>query len=108
MPAASSLIKVTIVEDHQKIRDGLTALIDGTDGFRAASSFGSMEDALAGIGQDLPDVALLDIGLPGMSGVEGVRVLKERYPNLLFLMLTVYDDDAASSTPFAPALAAIF
>jgi DNA-binding NarL/FixJ family response regulator len=94
MPSASGPIKVAIVEDHQKIREGLMALIDGTEGFRAAGSFRSLEDALAGIGQDLPDVALLDIGLPGMSGIEGVRVLKERYPHLLFLMLTVYDDDA--------------
>lgn len=94
MPTASRPIKVAIVEDHQKIREGLTALIDGTEGFRAAGSFRSMEEAMAGIAQDLPDVALLDIGLPGMSGIEGVRVLKEQYPHLLFLMLTVYDDDA--------------
>jgi DNA-binding NarL/FixJ family response regulator len=93
MPSATSLIKVAIVEDHQKIREGLMALIDGTEGFRAAGSFGSMEEALGGIGQDLPDVALLDIGLPGISGIEGVRLLKERYPQLLFLMLTVYEDD---------------
>ncbi len=85
---------MAIVEDHQKIREGLVALIDGSEGFRAVGSFRSMEEALAGIGQDLPDVALLDIGLPGMSGIEGVRLLKERYPQLLFLMLTVYDDDA--------------
>jgi DNA-binding NarL/FixJ family response regulator len=94
MPSATSIIKVAIVEDHQKIREGLMALIDGSEGFRAAGSFGSMEEALAGIGQDLPDVALLDIGLPGISGIEGVRLLKERYPHLLFLMLTVYEDDA--------------
>ena len=68
MPTASRPIKVAIVEDHQKIREGLTALIDGTEGFRAAGSFRSMEEALAGIAQDLPDVALLDIGLPGRVG----------------------------------------
>src|SRR5579872_314568 len=93
MPPACGPIKVAIVEDHQKIREGLMALIDGTEGFRAAGSFRSMEDALDGIGQDPPDVALLDIGLPGISGIEGVRLLKDRYPHLLFLMLTVYDDD---------------
>jgi DNA-binding NarL/FixJ family response regulator len=68
MPPALRPIKVAIVEDHQKIREGLTAPIDGSEGFRAAGSFRSMEEALAGIGQDLPDVALLDIGLPGMTG----------------------------------------
>ena len=52
-----------------------------------------MEEALAQIGRNLPDVALIDIGLPGMSGIEGTRLLKERYPNVLLLILTVYDDD---------------
>ena len=52
-----------------------------------------MEEALAQIGRDLPDVALIDIGLPGIAGIEGTRLLKERYPNLLALILTVYDDD---------------
>ena len=52
-----------------------------------------MEEALDKIPRQLPDIVLSDIGLPGMSGIEGVRVLKERYPDLLLLMLTVYDDD---------------
>ncbi len=52
-----------------------------------------MEEALAQIGRDLPDVVLIDIGLPGMSGIEGTRLLKARYPNVLLLILTVYDDD---------------
>ena len=52
-----------------------------------------MEEALAQIGRELPDVALIDIGLPGISGIEGTKQLKERYPNLLVLILTVYDDD---------------
>jgi DNA-binding NarL/FixJ family response regulator len=49
-----------------------------------------MEEALAYIGQDLPDVALVDIGLPGMSGIEGTRRLREQYPALLVMMLTIY------------------
>jgi DNA-binding NarL/FixJ family response regulator len=61
---------------------------------RPAGSRRSMEDPMAGAGPELPDVALLDAGLPGMSGIEALRVLKERYPKLLFLMLTVYDDEA--------------
>jgi len=58
-----------------------------------------MEEALDKIGQKLPSVVLSDIGLPGMDGIAGVRILKERYPDLLILMLSVYDDDVnASST----------
>ena len=52
-----------------------------------------MEAALPAIGSDPPDVVLTDIGLPGMSGIEGVRILKERHPDLQFLMLSVYEDD---------------
>ena len=68
-------------------------LIGGTEGFRCTGAYRSMEEALAKINSDLPDVALCDIGLPGMSGIEGMRLLKEQYPQLLLLMLTVYDDD---------------
>jgi DNA-binding NarL/FixJ family response regulator len=88
-----SIIKVAIVEDRREIREGLAMLIGGTEGFQCRGAYRSMEDALARIGGDLPDVALCDIGLPGMSGIEGMRVLKERFPDLLLLMLTVYDDD---------------
>ena len=52
-----------------------------------------MEEALDKIGANLPDVVLADIGLPGMNGIEGVRILKERHPSLTVLMLTVYEDD---------------
>jgi DNA-binding NarL/FixJ family response regulator len=55
--------------------------------------FRSMEEALRRIGIDIPDVALVDIGLPGMSGVEGIQILKDRFPQILLLALTVYDDD---------------
>lgn len=86
-------IKVAIVEDQRTIREGLAALIDGTDGFRCTGSYGSMEEALKKISADTPDVALLDIGLPGMSGIEGIGLLRERYPTMPVLILTVYKDD---------------
>lgn len=87
------VIKVAIVEDVRALRDGFYMLIDGTEGFRCTGRFRTMEEALDKIGYELPDVALVDIGLPGMSGIEGVRLLKQRYPGLALLMLTVYDDD---------------
>jgi DNA-binding NarL/FixJ family response regulator len=86
-------IKVAIIEDRREIRDGLSMLINGTQGFKCTGAYRSMEDALPRIGTDLPDVALCDIGLPGMSGIEGMRILKEKFPALLLLMLTIYDDD---------------
>jgi DNA-binding NarL/FixJ family response regulator len=86
-------IKAAIVEDQREIREALTALINGTPGYRCTGGYRSMEEALEKIRQDVPDVVLCDIGLPGMSGIEGISILKERHPELLLLMLTVYDDD---------------
>lgn len=87
------IIKVAIIEDRREIREGLGMLIGGTPGYSCTGSYRSMEEALDKIGHSLPDVVLSDIGLPGMDGIEGVRILKQRYPQLLVLMLSVYDDD---------------
>lgn len=87
------IIKVAIIEDRREIREGLSMLIGGTPGYSCTGSYRSMEEALDKIGHNLPDLVLSDIGLPGMDGIEGIRILKERYPQLLVLMLSVYDDD---------------
>jgi DNA-binding NarL/FixJ family response regulator len=87
------VIRIAIVEDLRDTREGLALLIDGTEGYRCTGAYRSMEAALPAIGNDPPDVVLTDIGLPGMSGIEGVRILKKRHPSLQFLMLSVYEDD---------------
>jgi DNA-binding NarL/FixJ family response regulator len=86
-------IKVAIIEDQREVREGLAMLISGTSGFHCTGSFRTMEDALRQIGNEIPDVVLTDIGLPGMSGTEGIRVLKVRYPDMPIVALTVYDDE---------------
>jgi DNA-binding NarL/FixJ family response regulator len=87
------VIRVAIIEDQVHLREGLVTLITGTEGFRCIGSYGSMEEAIPAVRQGLPDILLVDIGLPGQSGIDGIRVLKERYPELLMIVLTVYDDD---------------
>ena len=87
------LIKVAVIEDRREIRDGLAMLIEGTEGYSCVGAYPSMEDAIANLNRDSPQVVLVDIGLPGMSGIEGIAILKARYPELLLLTLTVYDDD---------------
>src|SRR5207253_2594074 len=66
---------------------------NNTTGYRCAGTFRTMEEAVEKIRFDPPDLALVDIGLPGMSGIEGIRILKEKYPQMLLLAHTVYDDD---------------
>lgn len=91
--ANEATIRVAIVEDRREIREGLATIINGTPGFCCTGAYRSMEDAIDGIDRDVPDVVLNDIALPGMSGIDGIRILKARHPDLLVLMLTIYDDD---------------
>lgn len=91
--APTDVIKTAVVEDMKDIREGLTTLINFTEGFRCTGSYRSMEEALTRLEADVPDVLLSDIGLPGMSGIEGIRIIKERFPQMQIIMLTVYDDD---------------
>jgi len=86
-------IKTAIIEDQDDIREGLASLIGFTDGFKCTGSYQSMEEALDRIKMNVPDVVLSDIGLPGMDGIQGIKILKEKYPQMLILMITVYDDD---------------
>jgi DNA-binding NarL/FixJ family response regulator len=88
---SSGPVRVVVVEDQPRIRDGLRFLIDGTQDHHCVGAFGSVEEALAGF--PAADVVLMDIGLPGLTGIEGIRRLKERQPGLLAIALTVYDDD---------------
>jgi DNA-binding NarL/FixJ family response regulator len=85
-------IKVAIVEDDEQVRENLAALIGGTKGFECVGTYASGEQVLETLPRRLPDVVLMDINLPGISGVECVRQLKSLAPEVLIVMLTVYDD----------------
>lgn len=86
-------IKVAIIEDQRRTRECLAAIVAGTPGCSTVGSYGSMEEALRVLERVPPDVALSDIGLPGMSGIDGVRRLKASHPATHVIMLTVYADD---------------
>lgn len=87
------MIRVAIVEDTNEIREGLSVLINGSDGFRCIASYATAEAALHDLTRQNPDVVLMDINLPGMSGIECTREIKTRQPTLPIMMLTVYEDD---------------
>ena len=80
MKTEDKVIRAVIVEDQKDPREGLATLINYTPGFECSGAFRSMEEALSRIKFDQPDIVLSDIGLPGMSGIEGITILKERYP----------------------------
>ncbi len=84
-------IKVSIVEDQPSTRERLGALLS-EPGLQCLESYATAEEALVGIPQNPPDVALVDINLPGMNGIECVEKLKQRLPTLEVLMLTTYDE----------------
>src|SRR5688500_13803862 len=87
------IIKVAIIEDLRDIREGLATMINFTEGFQCVGKYNSMEEAIASMRHRMPDIVLSDIGLPGMDGIEGVKILKEKYSDLTILMLSVYTDN---------------
>ncbi len=86
-------IDVAIVEDHDDIREGLAALINGAEGFRCVATYANAETALEELPELEPDVVLMDIGLPGISGIECIPILKAQHPQMQIMMLTIYEDD---------------
>ncbi len=85
-------ITVSIVEDSDKFRTTLARVLDRAEGFKCISQYANAEDAIKALPQDKPEVVLMDINLPGMNGVECVRKLKQLVPEILVMMLTVYED----------------
>jgi DNA-binding NarL/FixJ family response regulator len=85
-------IRVAVVEDDPAFREHLRALITGAPGFSCVGAYPDAETALACLSQEPPDVLVLDLGLPGLSGLECLRLLKPQWPRLEILVLTIHDD----------------
>lgn len=87
------LIKICIVEDNRYMREGWSTILDMEDDFVILNTFESCEDAFASEEFPKSDLILMDIELPGMSGIEGVKYIDEHYPQINVIMATVFDDD---------------
>jgi len=88
----STMIKVSIVEDDAKLRETVVRYFAGQSGFRCLKAYANAEAALADIPKHLPDVVLMDINLPGMSGIECVSRLRQAAPSVKIIMLTVFEE----------------
>jgi two-component system NarL family response regulator len=85
-------MKVAIVEDDVLLRQNLKLLLSGESGISVVSAYGSAEEALRSIGKARPEILLADIGLPGMSGIELIREVKEQMSGIEIMAHTVFDD----------------
>src|ERR1700759_192744 len=87
------MIKIAIVEDNNALRNSLESLFNRTDGIRCVVSLNNLLNVVSEIGKSEPDIVLMDIGLPNISGIEGVRTVKTHFPAIQVMMFTVFDDD---------------
>ncbi|MGN8224358.1 response regulator transcription factor [Gracilimonas sp. BCB1] len=87
------MIKVGIVEDNEYMREGWETFIDHERDLTVIGSFGSCEDAFESDAINKVDLMIMDIGLPGMTGIEGVKYMRENHPDVNIIMATVHDDD---------------
>ena len=87
------MLNVVVVEDNNAIRDGLKILIDGTEGYACVGAFEDCESMLKNIKKLSPDVMLMDLAMPGMGGIEGIKKVKEILPDLTILVLTIYEEN---------------
>lgn len=87
------MIRVAIFEDNHSLRIGLAQLINGTEGYQCVGAFEDCSNLLKNIRDTTPDVVLMDIGMPGMNGIDAVRILQEKYPKLKILMQTIFEDN---------------
>jgi DNA-binding NarL/FixJ family response regulator len=86
-------IKVTIFDDNDSLRDSVAMLLNESDDFSLAGAYPDCLDVINNIGETKPDVVIMDIDLPGLNGIEAVKLIRKNFPTVQVLMLTVFDND---------------
>jgi DNA-binding NarL/FixJ family response regulator len=89
----SDMIKIAIVEDNNTLRYSLENLFERSGNMKCVASLNNLMNVVSEMGKARPDVILMDIGLPNISGIEGVRTVKDNFPSILVMMFTVFEDD---------------
>ncbi len=84
---------ILIVEDHEPTRNRLATMLKGRKGYAVIAAFGDAESALERLKTEIPDLIIMDLGLPGMSGIEAITAIKSLYPAVEILVFTVMEDD---------------
>lgn len=90
---ANSKTRILIIEDDSEIRHTYSVIINASNDFTVVNAYGNCHDAIRHFTIDHPDIVLMDIELPGMNGIQGTRVIKERFPNVEIVMVTVHEDN---------------
>ncbi len=88
-----NIIKVAIFEDNKHLRESLFYLVNGTEGFTCTGAYADSNDLLFQIKRSQPDVILMDIEMPGMNGIDAVKITKKQFPAIQVLMQTIFHDD---------------
>lgn len=86
-------IRVTVFDDHKKVRDAIAAVIKSAEGLEWGGSYANCNNVIRDVAKSDPDVILMDIEMPGTSGINAVKMLKEKFPHIPIIMQTVFDDD---------------
>jgi DNA-binding NarL/FixJ family response regulator len=86
-------LHVAVFEDNKLVRESFEAILNGTDGFSCSGAFSSCNNLKHDIERSRPDIILMDIEMPGMSGIEATKKIKQDYPHIKILIQTVFDDD---------------
>jgi DNA-binding NarL/FixJ family response regulator len=84
--------RVMIVEDDQEIRNSFTLIVNSSQKFMVVNAYGSAEEAIANLNRDKPEIVLMDIELPGVNGIHGTKVIKDKSPHTDIIMVSVYED----------------